>query len=162
MTAPTALLPACPSHHAVSDDGLVSETPGDTDEQDAQPVVRNDFAAAGLVLAILALICDLFAVRVGIGFGAAATVLALVGLRRAVRTDIGLARTLTALLLGFLALVLGAIVLGGQRGGQYAGLPTSSVGSGTLGVAQVIAHWPNNLGSLDLTPKTDTFVTSIR
>lgn len=133
MTARTPQLPGCSPCSAVGDDERVSETPRDTDEQDTLPVVHNDFAAAGLVLALLALVCDFFAVRVGIGFGAAAIVLALAGLRRAVRTDVGLTRTLTALFLGFLALVLGVIVLGGQRGGQYAGLPASTVISVDIG-----------------------------
>ncbi len=105
---------------------MTDRAPGDLEPVVADRPPRNDFAAAGLFLAVVALVFDLFLVQIGIGLGGAAAVLALLGIRYAVRHDVGLARTLTALSLGFLALVLGAIVLGGQRGGQYAGLPAPS------------------------------------
>ena len=59
---------------------------------------------------------------VGIGVGAAAMLFAVLGVRVGVRTDIGMPRALFGLAFGLVAVALGTIILGGQKGGQYSGL----------------------------------------
>jgi hypothetical protein len=82
---------------------------------------KADVATLGLAVAVAALIVALFSAEGAIGVGAVAMVLGGFGIRGAVRTDRGMARSLFALGLGFLAVVIGTFVLGHENGGQAVG-----------------------------------------
>ena len=77
--------------------------PDETDPQE-QSRATNPLATAALTLALLALVLGLF-VRIGAALGAVAVVLAVGGLIKAEKTDIGLAAALFGLAFGLLAVV---------------------------------------------------------